>query len=266
MDGPAHGYDSPMPPLRIALVSQLLGLILAFGLIRSVDSALFARPLAAALLQGGLAAGLCLVLRGPPWWVAIQAAFLPLVVLATRLHIPPLVWLGGFFLLLAVFWRTDRSRVPLYLSNKTTAIALAGLMPPTPCSFLDLGCGTGSLIARLARMRPDCHFTGIEHAPLPWLIARLRTLGTPNVTLHCGDFWSHPLAAHQVIYVFLSPEPMPRLWQEAQSRAAPGALLVSNSFPVPGVAEESLVQVADRRQTRLYCYRPAGGPLAVPGN
>ena len=55
--------------------------------------------------------------------------------------------------------------------------------------------------------------------------------------------------------------PMPRLYAQARAQMRAGTLLVSNSFAVPGVAAERVVEVADRRATQLHCYRPtaAGG-------
>jgi hypothetical protein len=53
---------------------------------------------------------------------------------------------------------------------------------------------------------------------------------------------------------------MPRLWAKATAELRPGALLVSNSFAVPGVAAWRIVDVGDRRRTRLHCYR-----IARPG-
>jgi hypothetical protein len=48
---------------------------------------------------------------------------------------------------------------------------------------------------------------------------------------------------------------MPRLWEKARAEMRPGSLLVSSSFPVPDIVPEKVVEVADRRGTRLYCYR-----------
>ena len=253
---PGEGYDPPMPPFRLALLAQILGAIAALAVVRVLNLKPFPPLLMMACLQGGLAALISRLFGGKPWWLLIHLLFLPLAVLATRIPVAPHWWLLGFFFLLAVFWRTDRSRVPLYLSNRATATALAGLIPATPSRVLDLGCGTGSLLVRLARLRPDCQYTGIEHAPLPWLIARLRTAPLPQVTIVYGDFWPHPLGDYQLIYAFLSPVPMPRLEQDACARMGNDALLVSNSFPCPNLAAESCLDVKDRRQTRLYCYRP----------
>jgi len=249
---------SPASPLRVALLAQLGGLLLAGLTIRFLLPALAQHLLAAALLQGVAAAAISHVLKAPRWWLTIHLGFLPLAVLAQTLAIPPWLWLAGFVLLLLIFWRTDQSRVPLYLSNAATAAALTALLPARPCRVIDLGCGDGALLRRLARARPDCHFIGVEHAPLTWLWARLAAAGLKNLTIRHGDFWPQPLSNFDLVYAFLSPAPMPRLWAKATAEMTAGALLVSNSFEVPGMAAEQVVEVADRRQTRLHCYRPAG--------
>ena len=199
--------------------------------------------------------------RGAPrWWWLIHAVFAPLIVLALRLPVPPLAWFAAFALLAAVFWRTDVSRVPLYLSNRATADVLATLLPGGPCRVVDLGCGHGGLLLRLAAARPDAWFTGVEHAPLPWLVGWLRARRRPNVAIRHGDLWQADIAGADVVYAFLSPAPMARLWGKACAELRPGALLVANSFPVPGVAPERTVEVGDRRGTRLIVYRmPAAG-------
>lgn len=252
-----------VPPLRAALFAQLGGaavvvlLVVALGRLAAVD--FWQVPLLLALLQGGIAALISFRQRVPLWWLPIHLIFTPLAVAVQRLGIAPGWFLAAFLLLLLVFWRTDKSRVPLYLSNRATAAALLKLLPAAPVGFIDLGCGDGGLLTRLARARPDCRFAGIEHAPLPWLVARLRTAGLPNVTIRYGDFWREPLGEYGLVYAFLSPAPMPRLWKKACTELGPGALLVSNSFAVPGVAAAATVTVADRRTTHLYLYRLANG-------
>lgn len=257
------GWAAEASPLRGALLAQLGGgvlvLLLVAGLGRLTPVDLWRIPLLLALLQGGIAAMIALKLHAPRWWLLIHLAFMPLVIAVQRLDIPPGWFLGAFILLLLIFWRTDKSRVPLYLTNRTTAAALLQLLPATPCRFIDLGCADGGLLARLAQARPDCEFTGIEHAPLTALLARLRNVGRPNVTIRQGDFWQVPLGHYNVVYAFLSPAPMLELWSKAVAEMAPDALLISNSFEVPAVEAGRIVAVSDRRNTRLFLYQPAPG-------
>lgn len=262
---PPTGSPADYRPVH-ALLAQLGGLAVTLALaalVRPLTKASLGEiSLLLAMLQGGIATMIALRQGAPRWWLPIHLAFAPLLVLVHGLRLPPAVFLAGFALLLLVFWRTDKSRVPLFLSSEATARALLDLLPAAPCRVIDLGCGDGGLLARLARARPDCRFAGIEHAPLPWLVARLRAAGLANVVLRYGDFWQENLAAYDLVYAFLSPAPMPRLWGRAAAELGPDALLVSNSFAVPGVAAEKTIPVADRRATRLHLYRP-GRPTGV---
>jgi hypothetical protein len=260
MPQPLKTVPAEHAPLRLALLAQLGGAglvaMLLFGLAQFSQVDFLQAPLLLALLQGGLAAIIAQRQRAPRWWMIIHIVFLPLVIFVHGLSIAPGWFLAAFVLLLLVFWRTDRSRVPLYLTNTPTAEALQNLLPTTPCQVIDLGCGDGGLLRQLARKRPDCRFIGIEHAPLTWLFAVLRALRQPNLTIRYGNFWNEVLDNYDVVYAFLSPAPMPRLWVKACAEMAPAALLVSNSFPVEGAEPEATVRVEDRRETRLFLYHP----------
>ena len=257
-------------PLRAALLAQLGGAVLVLILVillSRLSGANFTQvPLLLALLQGGIAATISFRQRAPLWWIPIHLFFTPLAVLVQGLAIPPGWFLAGFLVLLLVFWRTDKSRVPLYLSNKPTADALTALLPPRPVHVLDIGCGDGGLLRWLAQARPDCKFTGIEHAPLPYLLAQWRCLRLPNARVRFGDFWGEDLSSYDLVYAFLSPAPMPRLWAHAAVGLKPGACLVSNSFVVPDVRPQQIIQVEDRRATRLFVYQTdkAGDSAAFP--
>ena len=247
-------------PLLSALHAQLLGALAAGGLALAFSPSIFVQPLAAATLQGFCALVAAWRLKARPWWLPIHLAFMPLVVLARNLGLPSWLWAGGFFLLLLTFWRTDTSQVPLYLTNRKSRDAVLSLLPAAPCRVIDLGCGDGALLRHLARARPDCSFVGFEHAPLTWAWARLSARGLANLTLRRGDFWSHPLAGYDLVYAFLSPAPMDRLWAKAKTEMSPGALLVSNTFVVPEKNPEKVVVVDDGRRTRLNIYLAGSRP------
>ncbi|QDX82560.1 hypothetical protein B9N43_15750 [Denitratisoma sp. DHT3] len=251
--------SSSPSPLLTALAAQVMGGLIAGAAIQIIYPPLWTFPLAAALVQGACAALAGYKLESPSWWIPIHIAFTPLLLLGARLPIAPTWYLGAFALLLMIFWRTDQSRVPLYLSTQATAESIKGLLPPHPCSVIDLGCGNGQLLKRLALMRPDCTFRGIEHAPLTWLWARINTAGRTNVRIHLGNFWHTDLSPFETAYAFLSPVPMAKLWQKAQSEMRPGSRLISNSFAIPDTPPAEIVAVADRRRTQLYIYQTTAG-------
>ena len=192
------------------------------------------------------------------WWALVQFVFPLAVAGAIWLGLSPYVWLALFILTLLVYWNSFRSGVPLYLSNKITWTALAEMLPKKPgVRFVDLGGGIGGTALHLAACRPDCEFVSVESAPIPYAISWLRKVisGRPNVRIVFGDIWNHPLDSFDVVYAFLSPRPMPDLFVKAKAEMPPGALLVSNSFEVPGHSADDIVQLDDRRRTRLHVWR-----------
>lgn len=256
----------PVPQARLWLRYPALTALLVQGLVLLVLPPLWrwaaalglALPLPLYLAAHGLLAGAVSRAAGlGRWWLIIQAAGPFLFAGAWALALPGWLYSVLFLALLTVFWNAGDERVPLYLSNRKTTEALAGLLAEKDgCRVADIGSGLGGPLLRLARRRPDCHFEGFETAPLPYLLSRLRQrfAGLANVTIKRRDLWRQDLGRFDLVYCFLSPAPMAALYQKAQREMRPGSLLVSNSFPVPGIPAERVVTVDDRRQTRLYLY------------
>ena len=250
----SNRYDLNMSPLRNAFLAQIVGAVTTAATINILYPKLFLQPLICAILQGTIAAVTSYKIGAARWWIPIHLCFLPLAIGANQLGIPPITWLGAFLLFFMLFWRTDKSQVPLFLTNAKAARSVAGLLPRGQKLVVDLGCGTGSLIKYLAVSRPESHFVGIEHAPLPFLIAWVRSRGITNLQVQYGNFWNENLGRYQVVYAFLSPVPMPELWAKACGEMSPQSLLISNSFKIPGVSPSRVIDVLDRRRTRLLCY------------
>jgi hypothetical protein len=221
----------------------------------SLSGALRAPAPLVLVAHGGLAAALGACLRLPVWWIPLNFLFIPAAVALHEWELPPSLFLAGFVLLVLVFWSTFRSRVPLYLSSRDAGERLAELMPDASAArLLDLGCGFGGLLAQLTALRPAALLDGVEIAPLPALVAWLRLRGLSQCRVHRANFWRQDLAQYDVVYAFLSPEPMAALWQKVRCEMRPGALFVSNSFAVPGVEPDRIVPLAGRN-ARLYIWR-----------
>ena len=245
-----------MPPALKALLAQIAGWLVAIAFARAglVPGSGGLWPLIG--VQAAAAAATAALLRSAAWWLPIHLAFSPLLVLARGAGIAPGWYLAAFAVLVAIYWTSFRTQVPLYLTNRATVAAVAALLPARrPLRLLDLGSGTGTLARALARERPDCRFHGIEAAPAPYWLSRLLARDCPNVSLERGDFFAPSWAAYDAVYAFLSPVPMARVWAKAAREMRPGSLLVSNSFAVPGIAPERVVAVGDARGTQLFVYR-----------
>ena len=246
----------PSPPVRqLALQGAAVILVLSlawpyFGLLGET------MPwLETSLAIGALAFVFATLSRQRWWWRLIHAGFMPLVWATKQLAIEPGWFLFAFILLLLIYRGALSGQVPLYLSNRKTVAQLAEILDGRgPCRFLDLGAGVGSTTVPLADWLPDSHFTGYENAPLTWLVGRVLSLGRPNLRWRWDDLWQAPLGEFDVVYAFLSPVPMPKLWQKAKAEMQPGSLFISNSFPVPGEVPSQVIEVDCTPPRPLYCY------------
>lgn len=208
-----------------------------------------------AVLQAAVAVRIATLAGAACWWLPLHLGFAPSVVAASAWQLPPLWWGGAFLALLAVYGSTYRTRVPLFLSAPAVHAALARLLPVgRPVRFIDLGCGLGGAITALKARCPHAEFEGVELAPLPYLISRLRA-ARAGCRVERRDLMAIELAPYDVVYAFLSPDPMPALWAKAKREMRPGSLFVSLAFPVPGVAPERVVHVSEQSRHTLYVWR-----------
>lgn len=210
---------------------------------------------------GLLAASLSYWANMAKWWLFIQALFAPFVVLALALKIEPVFFLVAFLIMFLVFWNTFNTQVPLYLSSGKVWQALENLLPPSipdqRLSFIDIGSGLGGVLTHLARIRPDIFYKGIESAPLPflWSWLRIRLGGYRQCQVQWGSFWDYDLANYDVVFAYLSPAPMERLWQKAKEEMKPGSVFISSTFPIPEESPLETVKVDDLHQSTLLIWR-----------
>jgi SAM-dependent methyltransferase len=172
------------------------------------------------------------------WWTPLNFALPWMVQGASAAGLPGGAYLGGLVGLALVFGGGLLTRVPLYNANRAAWRALERRIPEGAKNFVDLGCGLGGPLAHLAKTRPELRLVGIEASPLTFLVAWLRCLPHRQVKVRFGSLWSANLATFDVVYAFLSPAPMPRLWEKAKAEMRPGTLLLSHTFAVPGHSED----------------------------
>ena len=220
-------------PAVTALLLQVLALPLTWCTVYGLARAGMAPDVeGAALLQGGFACLLARWRKLAVWWLAIELAFPLTLVQGLALHLPPLAMLGAFVFLLLLFWSTFRTQVPYYPSGPWVWNEVARLLPAErPVCAIDIGSGLGGLVLALARRRPDSTFVGIELAPLPWLVSRLRAaLGASNARFVRGDYEHLDFANYDAVFAYLSPAAMSALWHKAAREMRPGSILLSYEF------------------------------------
>lgn len=261
-DARKTGRFAGVPPPVAAFLLQGAGCLTALAcaaLARQIGYTIALMPFA--FLSGLIAALFSRLFGLPGWWLLIQMFFLPALVWALSFDLPPNWFLAAFLVLLAIYWSTFRTQVPLYLSSHKAWRALETLLPAASTeksfTFLDLGSGVGGVLAHLAKARPDGRFHGVESAPLPFLASRLRIGlgGYRNCLVKWGSLWSLDLSRYDVVYAYLSPVPMERLWLKAKSEMRPGTLFVSNTFAVPDHPPHDMIALDDLHRSVLHIWR-----------
>jgi len=257
---PLRNLISRLPPALAAVLAHLPGVGLGFGII----AAGFPLSLVVFVLMVSISAAvLAWLWLLPLWWRYINLFFLPLIGLALYLQsdadgIDPNWFLAAFILLALTSLGAVRTRVPLYLSSPRAATELA-LRLPERGRLIDLGCGLGGPLARIHQQRPDAQLAGIEAAPLNWLFAKLRLKASgAHAEIRLGSIWSVDLAGYDIVYAYLSPAPMARLWEKARREMKPGSLLISNTFAVPDLNPDEIIDISnpgDLAHARLLIWR-----------
>ena len=245
-----------------ALLAVALSLLLLARL-RWLTPGAFPSMTTIVLLQGALAALLSRWRRQAAWWPVMHVLFLPAALAALSLRLPPWVFLVVFLLMLALYWSTFRTQVPFYASGAAAWRAVEAELPQRPLRMIDIGSGLGGLVLDLAARRPDCRFEGIELAPLPWLVSRARQAATARCRFLRGDYQRLDFAAYDVVFAYLSPAAMPRLWEKAAAEMRAGSLLLSHEFTIPGVAP-SFAEPTHPGGKMLYGWKlPGAGSAAA---
>ncbi|MEO7031298.1 MAG: class I SAM-dependent methyltransferase [Herbaspirillum sp.] len=230
-------------PVVNALLAQCVAgcgtLLLGIGVIKIGWSVPF---IVFILAQGVLAAVASRWREQARWWLYIQFFFPISVYLTLRMQLPSGVFLAAFVCMVVVYWSTFRTRVPFYPSSPALWSTVIDQIPTDrPVTMIDIGSGLGGLVCRAAAMRPDSQFIGIEVAPLPWLVSRLRRQGN-NCRFVRGDYNRLNFARYDVVFAYLSSAAMLSLWSKANAEMRHGAILLSYEFPIPGIDADFIVE------------------------
>jgi hypothetical protein len=254
-------------PLRFLLHTIACQLIAALLLIVSWN---IYPNISCALVLSSVAAYISarLLEASPPWQLLnglLPMAIASIFAIALPAWLFPTLFIISVCIYAPAFW----TRVPYYPTHQSAyPLILAELPTDRPFTFIDIGCGFGELLFFLKAERPHGRFVGVEIGPLPWLVGKARSLiargrswlrgtDTAPVEIYFTSMWEVDLAQYDIVYTFLSPVPMPRLWEKARTEMKPGSLFITNTFPVPARADEQL-PIKDGRGSKVYMHRMRG--------
>jgi SAM-dependent methyltransferase len=245
-------------PILRALASQLLSIGLVVLLVRlSQLAGIGVVPVVLVVLQAGFAAGFGCAFSLRRWWIVFNLLFGPLLAMLIKADVHSSVYLATFAALLLLYSNSITNGVPLYLSGRGALVRIGERLSThkSAVRFLDLGCGLGSAVCFLAQLLRNHSFVGVENAPLVYAIAKVRSLFHSNLSVQFGSIWQIHWGDYDVVYCFLSPVPMPDVWTKAKAEMRPGALLISNTFAIPGVPPHEIIEMNDWRDSRIFIWR-----------
>jgi ubiquinone/menaquinone biosynthesis C-methylase UbiE len=125
--------------------------------------------------------------------------------------------------------------------------------------FLDLGCGTGSMLIKLARSNPSSRFTGIDLTEKMIGRARIKSRGIENIEFIVGEASSLQLEKENFDYITSTlsfhhwPSQLETLKNLKEFLKPDGKLIISDlCFPI--LAGKGTVNVASSREMKNLFY------------
>ena len=120
----------------------------------------------------------------------------------------------------------------------------------------DLGCGAGDFLIA-ARKEFGCgpKLIGYEFSPaLVWL-ARFRSyIKKSDINFVRADFLKANISDANVIYLFLVPPVLPKIWQKIKKETKTGTVVVSLSSQIAGVEYYKKIKTNPNKKTSSYFY------------
>ena len=138
--------------------------------------------------------------------------------------------------------------VPTKKGDVERFLRLAKLKPDAV--LYDLGCGDGRIVRAAATA--GARATGFEVSILPYLMARIRLIGS-RARVRLRDFWFVNLHDADVIYFFLMPAITEKMKTKLERELKTGAKIISYVWPIDGWTPVTVDSVP--RSPNLYVYQ-----------
>ena len=153
---------------------------------------------------------------------------------------------------------TGNPPMPTSLRVRQMMISMLPLRLPSKSNgrIYELGAGWGGVSRALADHFYPIPVIGIEISPLPFAVAWLRNVLVPksNLEVCYGNYLKLDLSEAVLVACFLSREALIELRPKLEYELAPEALIVSNTFRIPGWRALNTRMVRDLYRTPIYLY------------
>lgn len=118
-------------------------------------------------------------------------------------------------------------------------------VPDAPV-ILELGSGWGTLALAAAKACPKGTVIGYEISPIPLFFSKVRAFlgGYKNIRFLSADLFAEDFSKADIVLTYLTMPHMERLAPKFTAELKNGAIVIANTFPVPGwtPSEEETIQ------------------------
>ncbi len=151
-----------------------------------------------------------------------------------------------------------RTRVPYVTTPRAYCQRLLAELPVGENTvILDLGCGKGDFLFAAEKYNPDT-LIGYELSPLPAWYARLKAwVKKSRVEIRRRDFFAADISRADIIYLFLVPPMIERLWPKIKKEAKPGAIVAVLSDKIQSESPYKIIKTKpdNPKSTNYYLYK-----------
>lgn len=116
----------------------------------------------------------------------------------------------------------------------------------------DLGCGTGTLLFASARIQPNATYIGYEISIFPYLIGKIRSLFSSNISIRFGNLFSHSLKDADFVFVFLLAKAYPRLIKKFTRELKDNCTIAVEAWPIADIEPKKTIHKKNVLPLFLY--------------
>ncbi|MBI3573676.1 hypothetical protein HY090_01350 [Candidatus Kaiserbacteria bacterium] len=183
---------------------------------------------------------------------------MPFVLAASIIVLLILFWLLILVAMLLALFGMLTTRVPFVPVARSVIKVLQKEFPLSSGGVLyDLGSGDGRVVIAMAQAFPEARAVGVEKAPLPYLLSRLKLFfkKRKNAKFLYEDFSNVTLSDATHVYLYLFPDVVQKLIPTFEAELQHGAQVVSCDFPFQDREPARTIAVGRGRNAyTLYVY------------
>ena len=171
------------------------------------------------------------------------------------------IFLAFFTLLLGLIcigmsyasWRIITHKVPSIPTGKKIREAMITMAELTKNqNIYDLGCGFGGILFAAQKRAPKNTFTGFDVVdPVIWWCRFKAFICRRPINFQKKDFFTENFTEADVIFCYLWPSIMDRIYTEIWPNLKPGTKLISHAFKLPGIKP---VRINSVKSHKIYTY------------